>query len=92
MRTANFSIVILTESKFTKQSAFSTGRWLKCFKNMIEHTHFKKKNEKIFFKVGILYHIFEAFHPSPSTKGTLFSKIAFRKNHNGKIGCPHILD
>ena len=40
----------------------------------------------------MLYHIFEAFHPSPSTKGTLFSKIALRKNHNGKIGCPHILD
>ena len=40
----------------------------------------------------MIYHIFEAFHPSPSAKGTLFSKIALRKNHNGKIGCSHILD
>ena len=48
MRTANFSIVVLTESNFTKQSALSTGRWVECFKNMIEHTHFKKKKvEKI---------------------------------------------
>ena len=38
----------------------------------------------------MLYHIFEAFHPSPSTKGTLFSKIALSKNHNEKIGCPII--
>ena len=43
-------------------------------------------------KVGMLYNIFEAFHPSPSTKGTLFSKITLRKNHNGKIGCSHVLD
>ena len=30
--------------KFTKQSALRTGRWVECFKNVIEHTHFKKKN------------------------------------------------
>ena len=45
-----------------------------------------------FLKVGMLYHIFEAFHPSPTTKGSFFSKFALRKNHNGKIGCLHILD
>ena len=44
MQTANFSIVLLMESNFTKQSALITGRWAECFKNMIEHTHFKKKN------------------------------------------------
>ena len=49
MRTANFSIVVLTESNFTKQSALSTGRWVECFKNMIEHTHFKKKKVKKIF-------------------------------------------
>ena len=49
MRTANFSIVVLTESNFTKQSALSTGRWVECFKNMIEHTHFKKKKVEKFF-------------------------------------------
>ena len=48
MQTAKFSIVVLTESNFTKQSALSTGSWVECFKNMIEHTHFKKKKvEKI---------------------------------------------
>ena len=49
MRTANFSIVVLTEINFTKQNALSTGRWVECFKNMIEHTHFKKKKLKKFW-------------------------------------------
>ena len=43
MRTANFSIVVLTESHFTKQNALETGNWMERLKNLIEHTHFKKK-------------------------------------------------
>ena len=43
MRTAKFSIVVLTESNFTKQSTLSTGSWMESRKNLIEHTHFKKK-------------------------------------------------
>ena len=51
MQTAKFSIVVLTEDNFTKQSALSTGSWVECFKNMIEHTHFKKKKaEKVLKK------------------------------------------
>ena len=36
---------------------------------------------KIFFlKVGMLYSISEGYPPTPTSKGTLFSKIALRKN------------
>ena len=45
MQTANLSIVVLTEGKFTKQNSLKNGRWMECRKNLIEHTHFKKKNE-----------------------------------------------
>ena len=48
MQTANFSIVVLIESNFTKQSALSTGRWVEWFKNMIEHPLFKKKKVEKF--------------------------------------------
>ena len=54
MRTASFSIVVLTESNFTKQSALCTGRWVECFKNMIEHTHFKKKKVEKILKTQFL--------------------------------------
>ena len=43
MRTTNFSIVVLTESNFTKQNALETGNWMERLKNLIEHTHFEKK-------------------------------------------------
>ena len=43
MRTANFSIVVLMESNFTKQNALKTGNWMERLKNLIEHTQFKKK-------------------------------------------------
>ena len=42
--------------------------------------NFLKIFQLFFLKLGMLYHIFEAFHQSPSAKGTLFSKIALRKN------------
>ena len=32
----------------------------------------------------MLYNIFGVFHPPPSAKGTLFSKILLGKNYNGK--------
>ena len=36
---------------------------------------------KVFFlKVGMLYNISEGYPPTPTSKGTLFSKIALRKN------------
>ena len=53
MRTANFSIVVLTESNFTKQSALSTGRWVECCKILIEYTHFKKRVKKDLEKIQI---------------------------------------
>ena len=48
MQTANFSIVVLTGDNFTKQNTLETGYWMKSLKNLIEHTHFKKKNFKKF--------------------------------------------
>ena len=48
MQTANLSIVVLTEGKFTKQNSLKNGRWVECRKNLIDHTHFKKKKIEIF--------------------------------------------
>ena len=42
--------------------------------------NFLKFFKAFFLKVGMLYNIFEAFHPTPSTKGTLFIKISLCKN------------
>ena len=85
MRTANFSIVVLTESNFTKQSALSTGRWVECFKNMIDHTHFKKKKvEKVLKKLIIKelwglqnaaivhnHDFFDSYHEAVLSRGDL---------------------
>ena len=60
MHTQTFAILVLTESNFTKQSALSTGRWVECFKILIEHTHFKKKSEKRFGKIQI-YNSYEDY-------------------------------
>ena len=43
-----FAILVPTQVNFTKQNGLKIGSWMECRKNMIEHTHFKKKKvEKI---------------------------------------------
>ena len=44
MQTANLSIVVLTEGNFTKQTTLEIRRWMESRKNLIEHSHFKKKS------------------------------------------------
>ena len=54
MHTQSFAILVLTQVNFTKQNGLKIGSWMECRKNMIEHTHFKKKKvEKVFKKLII---------------------------------------